>query len=82
MISHQGLRELARGMAVVLIFTPWYIGDNPEFYAPATFVLFMNVLIEGTVSGVRGGFVLLLSTFLLLIVLTIRQLKRRKPPIP
>ena len=81
-ITNPGWRDLARGMAVVLVFTPWYIGETPEYYAPATFVLMMNVLLEGTVSGIRGGFVLLLATFLMLMVLTIRLWRRRKASIP
>lgn len=69
-------RDILRGLAIVAIFTPWYAGDTPEFYAPAIVVLLMDVLLSGTESGMKGGVVLLLATFLMLLVLTIRQFRR------
>ena len=75
-IKHPGLRDLARGMAIVLIFTPWYVGDSPEFYAPAVVIMLMSLFLEGSMTGLRGGIVLLFATFLMLVVLTVRQLRR------
>ncbi len=76
-VSNPGWRDIMRGVAVVIIFTPWYAGETPEFYAPAFVVLLMDVLLEGTAAGMKGGVVLLVATFLMLIVLTVRQLRRR-----
>jgi len=66
---------------VVLIFTPWYAGDSPEFYAPAFVVLLLDVLLEGVKSGMKGGIALLVATFLMLLVITVRQYIRAKPTV-
>ncbi|MCB1691369.1 MAG: hypothetical protein KDI19_01325 [Pseudomonadales bacterium] len=75
-IGNRAVREMLRGFAIVLIFTPWYAGDTPEFYAPAVVVLLMDVLLAGTASGLKGGVVLLFTTFSMLVVLTVRQFRR------
>ena len=80
-IKHQGWRDLFRGLMVVLIFTPWYAGDSPEFYAPAFVVLLLDVLLEGVKSGMKGGIALLVATFLMLLVITVRQYIRAKPTV-
>jgi len=72
-------QDLLRGLVVVLIFTPWYAGESPEFYAPAIVVLLMDVLLEGAKSGLKGGIALLIATFVMLSVITVRQYKRSKP---
>ena len=72
LIWHSGWRELLRGIVVVLIFTPWYIGDSSEFFAPAIIIFIMDLLLEGAKAGLKGGIALLFSTFLMLIVLTVR----------
>jgi predicted dithiol-disulfide oxidoreductase (DUF899 family) len=77
-IGSRGLREILRGIAVVLVFTPWYAGDSPEFYAPAIVVLMMDLLLEGAKSGMKGGIALLFSTFFMLLFLTVRQLWGRR----
>jgi hypothetical protein len=78
-IGHRGWRELLRGVVVVLIFTPWYVGDSPEFYAPAIVVLLMDLLLEGAKAGLNGGIALLISSFLMLCILTGRIILSRKP---
>ncbi|MFT7243449.1 MAG: hypothetical protein ACI82A_000793 [Candidatus Azotimanducaceae bacterium] len=78
-LNHRGWCDLLRGLAVVVIFTPWYAGDSPEFYAPAIVVLLLDLLLEGTKSGMKGGIALLLSTFAMLLIITIRQYLRAKP---
>lgn len=78
MIGNRGWREILRGLVVVLIFTPWYAGESPEFYAPAVVVLLMDVMLEGTRSGMKGGVALLFATFLMLLVLTVREVRRRR----
>jgi len=77
-ISHRGWRELLRGIAVVIIFTPWYAGESPEFYAPAIVVLLMDLLLEGAKAGMKGGIALLFSSFAMLLVLTIRILRSNR----
>lgn len=77
-IGNSGVRDMVRGIAVVLIFTPWYAGESPEFYAPAVVVLLMDVLLEGTRSGLKGGVALMFATFFMLVVLTFRVWRRRR----
>jgi hypothetical protein len=79
-IGSRGIREILRGLAIVLIFTPWYAGESPEFYAPAIVVLLLDLMLEGAKSGMKGGIVLLFATFLMLLVLTVRQLRRSRRP--
>ena len=45
-IKNAGWRDLLRGVALVVLFTPWYAGESPEFYAPAIVVLLMDLLLE------------------------------------
>ena len=78
-IRHRGWRELLRGLVVVVIFTPWYVGDSPEFYAPAIVVLLMELLLEGAKAGLKGGIALLISSFLMLCILTGRLVLIKKP---
>lgn len=77
-IGSRSLREVLRGLAVVLAFTPWYAGETVEFWAPAVVVLMMDILLEGTAAGLKGGVVLLITTFLMLLVLLVRALLRRR----
>lgn len=78
-LRHRGWRDLLRGLALVVIFTPWYAGDSAEFYAPAFVVLLLDLLLEGAKSGMKGGIALLLSTFMMLMIITVRQYLRAKP---
>ncbi len=78
-LNHRGWRDLLRGLALVVIFTPWYAGDTPEFYAPAIVVLMFDLLLEGAKSGMKGGVALLVALFVMLLVITIRQYLRIKP---
>jgi hypothetical protein len=78
-LNHRGWRDLLRGLAVVIIFTPWYAGESPEFYAPAIVVLMFDLLLEGAKSGMKGGVALLVATFVMLLVITVRQYLRNKP---
>jgi hypothetical protein len=71
-------RDLSRGFVVVLIFTPWYAGESPEFFAPAIVVLLMDLLLEGAKSGMKGGVALLIASFLMLLVLTARVFLLRR----
>lgn len=72
-------RDLLVGTAVILIFTPWYFGENADHWAPALLVLLMDVLLEGTESGLQGGVVLLCMATVMVGVLLIRiWLRARK----
>lgn len=71
-------RDLVRGIFVVLVFTPWYAGESPEFFAPAIVVLTMDLLLEGARSGMNGGLVLLVATFVMVMILIARSLWRRR----
>lgn len=77
-IRHRGWRELLRGLVLVLIFTPWYAADSTDHYAPAVFVLLMDLLLDGIESGMKGGVGLLISTFIMLVVLIVRQVISKK----
>jgi hypothetical protein len=72
-VSHRGWRELSRGIVVVVIFTPWYAGESAEFFAPAIVVLLMDLLLEGAKAGMKGGIALLFSSFVMLVILTVRM---------
>ncbi|MAV28090.1 MAG: hypothetical protein CMQ05_18610 [Gammaproteobacteria bacterium] len=72
-------RDLFLGTAVVLIFTPWQFGDTAQHWAPAILVLLMDLLLEGTESGLQGGVVLLCMTTVMIGVVLVRMwLRRRK----
>ncbi|MBS05231.1 MAG: hypothetical protein CMQ24_21360 [Gammaproteobacteria bacterium] len=77
-VRHSGWRDLLRGLAIVLIFTPW-TPPGTTVYAPATLVLLMGLTFEGTDSSFASGVALLVSAFLMLVVLTIRQVRRSRP---
>jgi hypothetical protein len=51
-------RRLLRGLAIVLIFTPWFAGDSPEHFAPALLVLVFELLIVDTSLGARAALAL------------------------
>ena len=77
-VKNAGWRDLLRGFAVVVLFTPWYAGESSEFYAPAIVVLLMDLLLEGTKSGMKGGVALIFALFSMLLILTIRQILRNR----
>ena len=72
-----GWRELSRGFCIVFVFTPWHAGEQAGYYAPAIVVLAMDVLLGGVGGGLEGGIVLLASSFVMLLILIIRQFVRR-----
>jgi hypothetical protein len=77
-IMNRGWRDLTRGMVLVMIFTPWFVDESRNFYAPALVVLVMDLLLEGAKGGLQGGLVLLISLFLMLSMLTLRLVLRRR----
>jgi hypothetical protein len=78
LVKHQGWRDLMRGLVVVLIFTPWYVGEAPELYAPAIVVFLMDLFLEEAKNDMKGGLALLFSAFFMLIVLTIIHVRRNR----
>jgi hypothetical protein len=78
-MNQKSLRDLLRGLAMVLIFTPWYAGETEEFFAPAIVVLLFDVLLAGAKNGLKGGVVLLSMLFLVLLFLTVKQFQRKRP---
>ena len=71
---HQGWRDLLRGLAVVMIFTPWYASNTHEHFAPATMVVVMDLLLGDPANGLAGSLVLLAATAVMLLVLLVRRL--------
>ena len=71
-------RDLIVGSAMILIFTPWHFGDLSQYWAPALLVLLMDVLLEGTETGLQGGVVILCMTTAMVGVVLIRILLRRR----
>ena len=78
-IKNRGWRDLLRGFALVIIYTPWYLGEEAGVYAPAIFVLLMDLMLQQLAGGLPGGMALLFACFLMLIVLTVRQFRHTRP---
>lgn len=68
------LRDFMRGLAVVAIFTPWYASPAGLHYAPASVVLLMDVFLKGARGGLKGGIALLFMLFVMLLIITLRQI--------
>lgn len=80
-IKHDGWRDLFRGIALVMMYTPWFSDASHEHYAPAIVIAFMDFLIGGTDNGLAASLVLLVATALMLAALiTRRVLARRTAP--
>lgn len=76
-IRHSGWRDLFRGIALVVIFTPWYIGEAHVHVAPASMVVGMDLLLGSTDNGLAGALVLLVMTAIMLAVLIGKRLLHR-----
>lgn len=77
-ISHGGWRDLLRGLVLVTIYTPWYIGESHEHVAPAAMVLAMDLLLGSSSNGLAASLALLVCAALMLIVLIIRRFHGRR----
>lgn len=73
-ISHGGWRDLLRGISLIVIFTPWYVSDAHEHFAPATVVVLMDLLLGSTENGLAGSMALLVATTVMLAALILRRL--------
>jgi hypothetical protein len=78
LIRHGGWRDLARGLAMVLIFTP---GPTPgaDVYAPAVVILLMGLIFDGVDASFASGIALLVASLVMLLVLIWRQFRRSRP---
>ncbi len=76
-LRHRGWRDLFRGIAIVVIFTPWYVSDAHDFYAPAVLVVMMDLLLGNEANGLAASLALLMATAVMLAALIIRRFLRR-----
>ena len=76
-IRQAAWKELIRGTALVMVFTPWYVSDAHEQLAPASVVVAMDLLVGSTENGLAGSLVLLCALALMLLVLLVRLMRRR-----
>ena len=73
-VGHPGWKDLLRGVALVVIFTPWFASEAHEHYAPAIVVVLMDLLLGSTENGLAGSMVLLVAVAIMLGVLIVRRL--------
>lgn len=71
------LRKLLRGTLVVLIFTPWFVGESTSHYAPAFLVLVFDLFFIDTTGEYNSSYALLASFCLMLVILGALQLRKR-----
>jgi hypothetical protein len=74
-LDHEGWRDLFRGIALVLIFTPWFAGESHETYAPAVMVVCMDLLLGSSDNGLAASLALLIVTALTLVTLILRRVR-------
>jgi len=79
-LKHAGWRDLLRGVAVVVIYTPWYVSQSHEHFAPAIVVVLMDLLLGSTDNGLAGSLALLIATAIMLGALITRRLLSLKAP--
>ena len=78
MASHDGWRDLLRGISIVLIFTPWYVGEAHVHLAPAIVVVFMDFLLGSSDNGLAGSLVLLVVIAVMLVTIIVRGIFRNR----
>lgn len=77
-VSHDGWRDLFRGIALVMMYTPWYSDETHEHFAPAIVVAFMDFLVGGSDNGLAASLALLVATALMLTALILRRILARR----
>lgn len=77
-LAHDGWRDLFRGIALVMMYTPWFADDSHEHFAPAVVVAFMDFLLGGSDNGLAASLALLVATALMLAALIIRRVLSRR----
>ena len=73
LVAHRGWRELLRGIALVVIYTPWFTSEAHEHLAPAMVVVLIDVLLGTSDNGLAGSLALLLATAAMLATLIGRR---------
>ena len=73
LVAHRGWRELLRGIALVVIYTPWFTSEAHEHLAPALVVVLIDLLLGASNNGLTGSLALLLATAGMLLVLIGRR---------
>ncbi len=76
--NHAGWRDLFRGIALVLMYTPWFSDETHDHLAPAIVVAFMDFLLGGTDNGLAAALALLVALALMLVILIVRRLLARR----
>jgi hypothetical protein len=70
------IKQIMRGVLVVLVFTPWYAGDTGLHFAPAIVVLVFEQFLGGQDRGLGSLYALITSFCLLLVFLGARQFRK------
>lgn len=73
----RGSRNLLVGFFIVLTFTPWFVGDSFDYYAPAALVFVMDMLLEEAKHGSKAGIPLLFASLLMLLTLVVLEVVHR-----
>lgn len=73
-LNHSGWRDLLRGIAVVVIFTPWFVSEAHDYAAPAVVVVAMDLIIGSTDNGLAGSLALLVAIALMLVAVIVKRL--------
>ena len=77
-LKHDGWRDLMRGIALVMMYTPWFSDGTHEHLAPAAVVVFMDFLPGGSDNGLAASLALLVTTGLMLSALMVRRILARR----
>ncbi len=77
-VKHDGWRDLFRGIALVMMYTPWFSDESHEHLAPAIVVFFMDVLLGGSDNGLAASLVLLVALAFMLAALIVRRILARR----
>ena len=67
-IPWQQLRQVLRVIMVMLLFTPWSLEGQPQYWAPAFIVAALDALSQGFEAASRAGIPLLAAELVGLIV--------------
>ena len=73
-LTRNVLRELLRGLALVMIFTPWRVGETWDHLAPASMILAMDLLLGSAEKGLAAFLMLMVVFALMLVAMIIRRL--------
>lgn len=67
-VAWSQLRQVLRALIVMLLFTPWTLEGQPQFWAPAFIVASLDALSDGVQAASRAGIPLLVAELVGLIV--------------